>query len=277
MSNIKVIANRSDLVAVADAIRNRTGEIGTMSLSEMKNALDNEEDSEVVVAINTTTTTEYNNLQTALSGMSDGQTVQILKDIAVNTIFVPINTALDLNGHSLTSSYIASYGDIIDSSTEKGILNVPKENFLIQKNNSQLPVKVGNGYQFFEVLKFNEAIQSTQSRYVYQPFIESSAHELLKQGFAASEVKIGALLISKNGMQYTRFYNSDTTNQAFWDSYNSSTTGGYGSYSSMLRLSLNSGLLTGVYHVMIKSETGVEILSTGIEYVAETESETETT
>lgn len=132
---------------------------------------------------NTTTGASYDDVSEALLAASENETIVLLEDTSGVLVSVPENVTLDLNDHTLEASYVTCYGNVVDSSEENaGFLKVDENRFLIQKSNQQLPVKSGDGYAFYEVTKFNTRYQEDRNRYVFQPFIEKNAHDLMLQG-----------------------------------------------------------------------------------------------
>ena len=93
------------------------------------------------VAQNTTTGKYYSGINAALMDCAAGQTVILLQDATETQISIFADATLDLNGHSLTASYVSSFGDIVDNSADNsGILVVPANRFLLQDSNAQLPI-----------------------------------------------------------------------------------------------------------------------------------------
>ena len=214
----------------------------------------------IPVAVNSTTNVEYSDVQAALKEALDGETINLLENVSCTDVMVPTNVTLNLNGFNLQTDRVYSLGNVVDHSEENtGLLKVLKENFLIQNNNSQLPVKDSEGYRFYEVIKFNEQFQN--GKFYYQPFVEPNAHPLLKLGSNSSGIVFCIRLIWRNNLQ--DFVNDDSSITNFLNSYNASK----GTYSLALNLTLN-GLSNYVYtiHVVVKSDLGVEFVSNGVEY-----------
>ena len=259
--NTYAIMPYEDYVEVCDAIRNKNGSSALIKSGEMAALING--DGDKVVAVNTTTNKEYRNVQTALNGALEGEIIAVQEDVSIGTIVIPMNATLDLNGHAVNANHVACNGNIIDSSAENtGVLYVPEQNFLIQKNNVQLPVKNGDGYSFFEVIKFNETFMKSNKKYAFQPFVESSAHELLKCGSAISGVSVYTYRTGfENGkLDYETYYPcSDDVTLNVLNSYDSSTN----KYGQMYAMSF-AKIYAGEYHVLIKSKTGVEFLSDGV-------------
>ena len=133
---LNYLINEETLTDIANAIRAENDIINLIETNEMSALIHSDENNKVVV-INPTTNQEYSNIQIALNKAFEGETIVIQEDISISAIIIPVNVTLDLNGHNINTTYMACYGNIIDSSVENnGILYVPKENFLIQKNNT---------------------------------------------------------------------------------------------------------------------------------------------
>ena len=65
---------------------------------------------------------------------------------------LPAGVTLDLNGKTMTSSFLFATGNVIDSADGTGKLVVAKELVQFQKNDTYLPLynKAENAYQFFK-------------------------------------------------------------------------------------------------------------------------------
>ena len=183
-----------------------------------------------IVAKNTTTNKAYATIADAMMDCAAGQTVVLLKDTTETMVSVFEGMTLDLNGFSLTASYMSCFGDIIDSSADNnGLLTVPANRLMIQENNAQMPIHNGNGYKFAEVLKFNARYEAATSKFGFQPFVEPGMLELLKQGSDVTGVTIQVLVSWKQEQGYRTqsfVYNEAMVNE-FLNSYNPST-GKYG-------------------------------------------------
>lgn len=266
MANYRVVDTdqlEADLTVVADAIREKSGTSEPLEFPlgmklAIETLLDKNDDTGEPIAVNNSTDIVYQNLPKALNEAMSGETIKLLNDAEVSQVTIPANVIFDLNGHTLESIHVACIGDIVDLSAENtGLLVVEKEKIVIQKNNSQLPVRDTNGYMFCEVTKFNEAFQS--NRHMFQPFIEASAHNLLKLGSDQSQVSICSLLVWGANSQEIKMLDSLTN--AFLNSYNTST----GKYASMYTHGLNNvpnAVIT--VRVVVKSDLGVEFVSNGV-------------
>ena len=216
------------------------------------------------VAVNTATQQTYDDVAQALLSASSGDTVALTSDAVATIVCVPNNVVLDLNGYALEASYMSCFGDIVDNSNAgTGLLNVPKESFLIQKNNASLPVKTPEGYRFLDVTKFNTAYLKETSKFAFQPFIEASGHALLTSDLAATGVTI-TLRVSwaqENGVHSQNFvyYNNYVTK--YLNSYNK--TGDTERYGQMFTLTLanTDGFEQLTFEAVVKSDTGVEFVS----------------
>ncbi len=190
------------------------------------------------VAYNSATEKFYTDLTTATFECGENETVVLVRDVTERQVTVLENSILDLNGKTLTASYVSCFGDIIDSSeTNDGWLVVPASRFMLREENSQIPVRDGDGYRFAEVVKFNAAYKESESKFGFQPIIESSMLDLLKTGSANTGVTIQVLVSWKQDLGYRTqnfVYNEEMVNK-FLNSYNSST----GKYDQTFVLTLN--------------------------------------
>ena len=211
-------------------------------------------------AVNTTTGKTYlaEELQAGLFEAKAGETVALVNDIELTSIMVPANVTLDLNGAKLTTGYFACFGNVVDNSkSNEGLLVVPEGCILMQKNNAQLPVKDGEGYRFIEVLKFNKAYTT---KFVFQPLVETNAHDLLEKGKEASGVTINVRVSWKQG-ETTRsqdFEYKDEIVSGYINSYGQKEAGKYGQMFTLAVTNVDKyeGL---TYEVVVKSALGVEI------------------
>lgn len=212
------------------------------------------------VAMNTKTGKVYVDVQEGLNDAKLWQTVILLKNVETSQVLVPESVTLDLNGYELKTGYVSSFGDIVDNSeSNEGLLIVPATRVLMQKTNKQLPVKDGEGYRFFEVTIPNMRLLDGP-KFVFQPFIEPSAHALLQQGKDAAGVTINVRLTweKSNGKGSQDFEYVDEKVSGYLGSHNTET----GKYGQMFTLSVrnaeNYDNLT--YEVVVMSkDLGVEI------------------
>lgn len=93
----------------------------------------------------------YATVQEALAAAKSGEVVKLVKD-SVATIITVINGAtLDLNGKTLTATYLVAFDgcSVIDSTMGDGLLEVPANAIMLSKNNSYIPIYQPNvGYKF---------------------------------------------------------------------------------------------------------------------------------
>ena len=266
----KVICDYEDLVAIADAIRSKLDSALGMTIQQMKNkilSIGEDNDVSVVVAINSSTNKAYSKIQTALNEASEGEIVSLNSNAEETIISVPKNVTLDLNSYTLNVSNITSLGNVIDSSEANTGIVIPTKGILLQKNNAQLPIKDGDGYRFFEVIKFNE--KSDSSKFKSQFFVDVNAHNLIRQGSESSEVYFGSYFTfigSDTGNLHNRYCLYTDTNVAiFIDSYDS-TTGKYGKMFTYTSTNLDEGTAVKC-HAVLKTNIGVEIMSSGVDFV----------
>ena len=214
------------------------------------------------VAQNTVTKKLYNDVQTAILEAQEGDTIILLQDVEETAVYVLAGVTLDLNGRTLTTGYMACFGDIIDNSEDNaGLLKVDSSCILIQKHNAQLPVKDGEGYRFVDILKFNTKMEE-ETKFVFQPLFEEDAHALLLTGQEATGVSV-MVRVSWTQTQGTRnqdFAYNDSFVKDFINSYNAKEAGKYG---KQLTLTLNgaNSIENLTFTVVVRSNTGVEFTS----------------
>ena len=92
---------------------------------------------------------KYASLAQALAAATADDTIKLLKDTQETGVFVT-NGTLDLNGKTLTATYLFATGHVIDSTDGTGKLVVGQKNVLFQKNEMYLPLYDGTGYRFFQ-------------------------------------------------------------------------------------------------------------------------------
>ncbi len=90
--------------------------------------------------------------QLATDTDAQGKTIKLFKDTTNGGFMLPAGVTLDLNGKTMTSSFLFATGDVIDSADGTGKLVVAKELVQFQKNDTYLPLynKAENAYQFFK-------------------------------------------------------------------------------------------------------------------------------
>ena len=211
-------------------------------------------------------TREFETLDEAILASVSGDTVLLLKDATTYFLSVPVDVDFDLNGNTLTAEYVASFGNVIDSSHEKnGLLRVSDKKILLQRQNRQLPVKELNGYRFAEIEKFNWRLYANIYKLGFQPLFEEGSHPYILQGKEMTDVSVGVRISWQDtqGVRSQDFTYKDALVTRFIQSYNGPGTG---SFKSMLTLTLSGAenLKELQYQIIVKSVTGVEILSESI-------------
>ena len=211
---------------------------------------------------------EFNTVDEAIQAAAPGDTVMLLKDAEIYCLLVPVDVDFDLNGHVLTADYVASFGNIVDSSQDNtGLLKVSEKKILLQKNNLQLPVGDPEGYRFVEVLKFNRKLYAENYKLVFQPLFEEAAHPYILQGKELTGLTVGVKISwqEAQGARSQLFTYNDTQITQFIQSYKGPGTN---SYNSMFSLTLTGAqhLENLQFQIVVKSETGVEILSDPVLY-----------
>jgi len=234
----------------------------TQADSQTEAAVSTVETEAASVAKNETTGTMYNDVTKALLEASKDDTVTLLTDASTMIATVTENVTLDLNGHTLDATYVPCYGNIVDNSEDNtGFLKVDKSRFLIQEGNAQLPAKSGEGYKFFEVEKIKTAYVEESSKYAFQPFIESSVHELVKKGADATGVTVNVRVAWKqgDGERSQDFVFTDDMVNTFLNSYKSATD----KYGKMFSLTLKGAdkFENLTFNALVATEKGVEAVS----------------
>lgn len=108
---------------------------------------------------------KYETVQEALAAAQDA-TVTMLAN-STETIITVINGAtLDLNGKTLTATYLVSFDgcSVIDSSADRtGLLKVDAKSIMLSKNNAHMPVysEAEGGYKFFEYRLYTNLTAAT--------------------------------------------------------------------------------------------------------------------
>lgn len=104
----------------------------------------------------------FDSFSEALTEAKSGDTVVICADVDENMVMIPSGVTLDLNGKTFDAQYVASFGDIVDNSTDKtGLLKVADKGLMLAKDNAQLPVwdSQKGGYAF-TVITFNQMMEN---------------------------------------------------------------------------------------------------------------------
>ena len=200
----------------------------------------------------------YATLAEALAAPTASKVV-VLADTEETNIMVPDEVMLDLNGFTLTAKYFSCFGNIVDNSeANTGVL--VSSNIMLQQDNEQLPIKNGEGYQFFEVRYIVSAFDSA-GKYVFATDVEPAAHSLLTAGSAVSGVDTVVRVSWTDGEQNIAksqdFIYTNELVKGFFESYSASTDW----YSSMYTLKIaNADSYDNLtYNAGFKSDLGVEI------------------
>ena len=99
----------------------------------------------------------YNSLEDALDAAVENDIVKLNQDVDYGNevLMVPAGVQLNLNGQKLTTKYIMSFGDIVDSTDGKGGIIISNNKALagiyLQEDNEMLPLYDDSlmGYRFF--------------------------------------------------------------------------------------------------------------------------------
>ena len=216
-------------------------------------------------AVNASTGAVYAAVSEACDEAEAGQTVRLNCDYTEDTVVVDEGVTLDLAGHTLEVDYMVCYGAIIDSSEgTNGLLTVPSNHLILENTNPQLPVKVGEGYHFVEIIGYNTAMVN-ENKYAFQPLFEADAHQYLAAGTVATGVTIQVDVSWLQGGQepHAKFAYSDDLLTGYINSYKPAT----GKYGKMFTLTKQS---TGYYRNLgfeaaVVSDTQVQI-GAGVTY-----------
>ncbi len=104
------------------------------------------------VAVNVETGKGYGDVTDALNAAAAGETVKMLMDyVETDIVIVNKGVTLDLNGKTLTASYLVAFNGnhVVDNSTDKaGLLKIAKNNISLPEDNAQMPVWTTDGYKF---------------------------------------------------------------------------------------------------------------------------------
>ena len=214
------------------------------------------------VAQNTTTNKVYPSVLMALLECAEGQTIVMLQDSAETMISIYEDMTLDLNGHTLSASYVTSYGTIIDSSADNsGLLEVPAEHIMIREKNKQVPVRDGSGYRFVQVQRIDTAYVAEEKMFAFQVRFEPEMLELMKRSQDDTDVSIQVKVSWKeaNGYRSQNFIYIDEFVQTYLNSYNSSIDW----YGEMFTLVLDSTdeFQDLTFAAVVVSKTGVRLSS----------------
>lgn len=210
-----------------------------------------------VLARNEDTEAVYSNVTEALAEASAGETIVLSANAEEMFVQVPADITLDLNGNTLAASYVASFGDIIDSSADStGLLAVDSERVMLSAENSELPVKCGNGYRFVGIKQFNEAASEKEGKYYFQPLFEEGALEILKENSKEGGVSVCVYVAwEKDGNICTQeFVFNNNLFEQYINSYNPET----GKYGKMFTLTLKNCTINDIEFISaVASEIGV--------------------
>ncbi len=228
------------------------------------NVTGSQESIENALVKNSTTGTTYDEIMTALEEASEGDIIALVQNASEFVLLIPENVILDLNGYTLEAEYVTCFGSIVDYSAENtGYLSVPENRFLIQENNKQLPVRDGEGYRFYDVTKFNTRYLDADAKYVFQPFIERNAHDIILKDKASTGVTINVRVSWKqnDGTRHQDFLYNDSYVEGFLNSYY--VTNNVEKYRQMFTLvmSATENFDDITFTAIVASDTGVVIES----------------
>jgi hypothetical protein len=145
----------------------------------------------------------YDSLATALSNTVEGQTATLVVDTTeAGFVTVPSGVTLNLNGHTLTASFVNAFGDVKDSTEGNGGIKIAKNNaddnsLLLsgQSGNAMLPLydTAFGGYRFFSCTVVH-LVNSAGYRFGYQLVMADAAYALLvdadEDGVLDADVKL---------------------------------------------------------------------------------------
>ncbi|MBR2420883.1 MAG: hypothetical protein IKB09_00850, partial [Oscillospiraceae bacterium] len=132
---------------------------------------------------------KFSAFSAALEAAENGQTVALLADCEMATLWLKNGKSLDLNGYTLTTDMvIAATADvnIIDSTDGKGLLIVAAENCALHPANASLPVWVAEGgYRFVDVKLKSQASLTEEGNGYFRFYIAGNdANCALQQAMA---------------------------------------------------------------------------------------------
>ena len=222
---------------------------------------------EETVAQNITTGTKYTTLSTALSEAKSGETVELLEDCSDDFVMITTGRTLDLNGKTLTADYVAGFNgsNLIDSSGHNGLL--ASSNVILNKDNSQMPVKTDEGYKFLTITQSQSIVDQGDPDILYlrtRPYFMSPAigHQFFGDGMSDNGISIEARLTYTNSQG-----SSSNTFFTYNDTHASSVyNGGTPSVRFYVRFTGVSTLQNVKATTVIRSDTGVEFICPDISF-----------
>ncbi|MBQ7230946.1 MAG: hypothetical protein IJX04_08645 [Oscillospiraceae bacterium] len=168
----------------------------------------------------------YMTVSAGLEEAVSGETVQLLKSTADNYVLVTPGTKLDLNGWTLTASYVVGFNTsaVLDSTNNaangyaaQGLLVVEKDNIVLYEGNGAVPVynPARGGYIFVDFL-FNSNVKEKDGVSTINLLVTSRTLEvidLLRDGANDNDIQIAVRLTWDNetGTAYQDFvFNEET-------------------------------------------------------------------
>ncbi len=141
------------------------------------------------------------------SQRKEGDTFKLYRDedlTADSALVVPAGVTLDLNGHTLAVPYFVSFGNVIDTGAEKGLLQVGKDTSSfakLQAENTYLPLynSEKGGYQFFtyDIISMDDVKVTKNSddvvtslKYGIQPYFDDYTAYTLLQNAANADTTL---------------------------------------------------------------------------------------
>ena len=217
-------------------------------------------------AYNVTTQTAYASVAEALEAARSGETVLVLADQTVEAVMVTPGVTLDLNGHSVTTTYAVGFASaqIVDNAGS-GRLVAAKDNVVLDKNNGMVPIYDGNGYLFTKsgfAVKKDTSYQGEGFK-VNASVCPSSMDvvELLKNGAADNNLQVMILLTwdTADGTGSQKFVFTDEVVAQVFQSNNGTTTG----YGKMFAMTITGADTVENLHADIALVSG-----TNVQYVS---------
>ena len=200
-----------------------------------------------------------------------GETVRMLTNSDDMMLAVFDGLTFDLNGYTVTSQYVTSYGNIVDTSVgHAGKLVVSKERLMIRNDNKYMPIKDSDGaYHFVDMPGIAVMKKSdVDTGIIFMPYIMPDTQNWLKAGFATSGVSIRVYVEYTTGegveekLTKQIFEYKDEMVQLFVDSWTGSN------YSQVFNLVINNAdeFTSLKITAAVTTEHGVEFLANTLEF-----------
>ncbi len=179
---------------------------------------------DLYVAKNTNTNTEYETLEEALAKAGPEDEIDLIADVVECDIaIITKDVTLDLNGKTLVANYLVAFNgnDVVDNATAKGKLVIDKNNISLASDNAMMPVwNEKDGYVFIEATIYVSKNTDISKTFIqFKPNFGTEINALFADGMINNHLGTVVRLtwINKGGnkVQQDFIYSDDLVENAY--------------------------------------------------------------